>query len=140
MIRRSARVLLLGLIAATTACADPPTPVTPTVPTTIEEPAWTGTLTINGGQTLPFNVLASGQISVTIFALSPNVDNTVRVGLALGLWSGQACTALITNDNAFQTTVLYGTATVGGAFCARIYDATGKLTEPVDFDIRVTHP
>ena len=141
MIRTTARRLLLfGLIAATAACADPPVPTTPTTPTVINEPPWTGTLTINGAQTLPFVTTASGQIEATIFALSPNPDNTVRVGLALGRWNGQACEIVLANDSAFVTTVVYGTATASGELCARIYDAKGTLTEAVDFDIRISHP
>ena len=77
MIRRSARVLLLGLIAATTACADPPAPVTPTVPTTIEEPAWTGTLTINGGGTVIYNPSTSEDIMTEVLKSTVNIPPTV---------------------------------------------------------------
>ena len=116
MIRTTARRLLLfGLVVVMAACSNPPTaPTTPPPPTVINEPPWTGTLTPNGAQNLPFTVTTSGQISATIFSLSPNPDNTVHVGLDLGLWNGQACVSLIRNDSAFQTTVLYGNPTAAG--------------------------
>jgi len=141
MIRTTGRILLLGVITATAACSTTPTvPTAPPPPTILEEPPWTGTLTTNGFQVFPFIATASGQVSATIFSLSPNPDNTVRVGLALGRWDGQACELIIANPDAFQTTIVYGTATTGGQLCAWIGDNKSRLTDPVDFDVRVTHP
>jgi len=141
MNRTNARwFLLFALILATAACSDTPTPVTPTTPTTLEEPPWTGTLTPFGLQSFPFVSTAAGQISATVFSLSPNDDSSARIGLAIGKWDGQACEWAVTNDAAAQLTVLYATATSGGSICVSVNDAHGKLTAPLDFDIRITHP
>jgi hypothetical protein len=142
------RSIICGLFTlafgfAASACSSTPdvTTPTPTPPTIIAEPDWTGTLTLNGSQTLPFITTAAGQVSVTIFSLEPNPDLTVRVGLQVGRWNGQACELVIANDNAGLGTVIYGGATTSGPLCARISDAgKGGMTEPVDFLVRITHP
>ena len=132
--------LALGL--ASTACSTTPdlTEPTPTPPTVIIEPDWTGTLMVNGSQAVPFIITAAGQVTVTIQSLDPNPDLTVRVGLAVGTWNGQACQLIIANDSAGLGSVIYGGATAAGALCARISDAgNGGMTGPVDFVVRITH-
>ena len=134
-----ALIVLLGCAAA--GCSDDidtlPTPVTPTI---ITEPPFIGTLTPNGAITNSFTATSFGAVVVTLVALDPNPDNVVRVGLSLGTWNGQACQTILSNDNAPIGAVLTGQTSGAAALCARIFDARGALTQPVNFEIRITHP
>jgi hypothetical protein len=137
-------VLALSVVAGgcSTDFPDAPTVVEP-IPTT--EPLFTGTLTVNGAVTQPFLVTDSGSVELTINALADSngpapigQDGLIRVGLLLGTWNGTACQVRLSNDNAFVATVVTGVATSAGPLCVRIYDV-GKLTEPVTFEIKITH-
>lgn len=112
------------------------TPAAPT-PVTITEPPFTGTLTVNGAATYPFVTTASGDVKVVVTSIVPSTDAT-RISVALGTWNGTACHIIIANDNAFVATVLSGQATAAGLLCVRVSDV-GKLTEPVDFELSITH-
>jgi hypothetical protein len=97
---------------------------------------FTGTVTINGANTVPFQVQQTGSVTATLTTLS---DTTAVVGLSLGTYNAVgACQIIITNDAAMQGAVVTGTATSTGSFCARVFDA-GKLTAPVDYQVSVTH-
>ena len=144
-------VITLALAALTTTFAGCSTdfpdtePTTPEVPE-ITEPLFTGTLTKNGGITQPFVVTQAGKAELTINALADDSgpapigpDGTIRVGMALGTWNGTVCQLILTNDNAFVATIITAAVTQAGPLCARIYDAQGKLTSPVTFEIKITH-
>jgi hypothetical protein len=133
--------LLVVLALVSAGCSEDDLPTGPTVtPTIITEPPFTGTLTPNGGITYPFIATSFGAVVSTIVALDPSPDNTVRVGMSLGTWNGTVCQTILANDNSFIGTVINGQVTTAGQLCVRIYDAQGSLTEPVNFDIRITHP
>jgi hypothetical protein len=95
-------------------------------------------LEINGAATQPFNATALGRVTLTIKALDPNPDLAVRISMALGTWNGQACQIIIANDSAGLGTVIYGVPTAAGRLCVRVSDA-GNLTEPVAFDVTISH-
>jgi hypothetical protein len=141
MKRLTCGALIVLLTFSAIGCSeDLPTDPDTTPPTIITEPPFTGTLTPNGAITQPFTATSFGAVTVTLIALDPNPDNTVRVGLSLGTWNGQACQTILSNDNASVGTVITGQISNAAALCARIYDARGSLTEPVAFEIRITHP
>jgi hypothetical protein len=142
MKRLTCGALIVLLAFAAAGCSDDNFPTDPgtTPPTIITEPPFVGTITPNGAITQPFTATSFGAVVVTLIALDPNPDNTVRVGLSLGTWNGQACQMILSNDNAGTGTVITGQITSAAALCARIYDAMGSLTEPVAFEIRITHP
>ena len=131
-------LILTALVAS--GCDDDtgPGPTNPETPTEVSE-TFGGTLTVNGAATHPFSVTRAGNVTAQI--LSTSVEGAT-VGLSLGTWNGQACALIITNDNATvastQTFPVTGTASSTGAFCVRIYDV-GRLTGPVDYELRVTH-
>jgi len=140
-------LLVLALSVTAVGCSNDSvaTSTNPT-PVTIVE-TFTGTLTVNGGVTHPFIASASGTVDVTITSLADSngpaasgVDGTIRIGLQLGTWNGTACyipTAY--NENAYVSTVMSLRVTGAGTLCARVYDS-GRLTEPVDFEVTVSHP
>jgi hypothetical protein len=137
------RQILLACALALTAAAcsgsnATTTTTTPTVTTYANE--FTGTLTQNGGQSYPFAVLSAGSVSASLIALSP--DTTTLVGLGLGVWDGTACQAVpgVWSDKATQGTVVSGSVTSPGSLCVRIYDSTGALPQPQNFDLQVQHP
>lgn len=100
-----------------------------------------GPLTPNGAQTFQFSTLAAGQVSLQLIALEPDGPAGATVGLSLGIMdSSSNCQVVVHKDNAEVSTTVDATATAAGNLCARIYDATGTLSEPQTFDIQVTHP
>ena len=72
-------------------------------------------------------------------ALSPNPDNGLAVGFALGTWNGVACQIVIADDSAAQGDTVAGGASRTGNLCVRIYDV-GNLTEATAYEILVVHP
>ena len=130
-------VLLLALLAGTSACGDDegtPTDPTPTRPTTTE--TFSGTLTVNGAATHPFTATGSGTMTLTLTTLSP--DSAATIGVSLGTFNGTTCQIVLANDNATQGAVVTGNAGAAGNFCARVYDV-GRLGAPTDYTLTVVH-
>jgi hypothetical protein len=129
-----APALVLAAIAA--GCSDDNTStVTPTPPVQVSE-SFTGSVSVNGAFSHPFEVSRAGGVTAQITSLSP--DDTVTVGLALGTWNGSACQLIIANDAATLATAVNGTATAPGTLCVRMSD-TGQLMAPTDYELRVDH-
>ena len=61
-------------------------------------------------------------------------------GLALGTWNGQGCQIVIANDAALVNTTVTGTVSAATSLCARVYDASGTVTDPLSYTISVVHP
>src|SRR5262245_24262178 len=137
MLRSLSIVPMLAAAIALTGCSDNSNPSTPTGPTPVAvTETFTGTLNPNGGTTFQFTVQQTGAVTATLSAVSPDGST---IGLSLGTWNGQVCSIpTLANDNAAQGTTITGTAASTGIFCARVYDV-GKLTNPVDFQVDVTH-
>lgn len=142
------RPLLRGVLSvalltlAATGCSNNETPTTPTGPTVpeITEPAFAGTLTINGGVTTNFNVTSTGTVTAIVTSLDPNKGGTLSVGLALGMWNSTSCQTVpgLSNDNTGIGSGVAGFANAAGSLCARVYDV-GQLTEPVAFVVQIKH-
>jgi hypothetical protein len=133
------------LVAASACSSNNPVGSTPTQNSTTVE--FTGTLNNFGSITHPFAGLAAGQVSVQLISLDPgtvtdaagNVTN-IAVGLELGVWDGNACDRKVHNDKVLISTSVVANETAAGSLCASVYDATGQLPGPINYDIQVTHP
>ena len=111
-------------------------PTTPDPVITTE--TFTGTLTINGGQTHQVLTGATGTVTATLTSLGD--DPPAKVGFSMGTLAGATCSVVLANDNAVVTSVLSGTvSTLQGALCVRVYD-TGALTKSVAYTFTVSHP
>jgi hypothetical protein len=129
----------VALALAGSACSDDTTTSTPlpTTPTPSVTDTFTGTLTRNGASTFGFSANAPGYVYA---ALTSIADASVPVGLSLGtLNSTGGCSIVLSNDNAVQGTLITGSVTAAGNLCARVYDV-GKVVNPLDYQITVTHP
>ena len=133
------RTMLAALLATTlsaAACGDSsPTTPTPTPPTAVTD-TFSGTLNRNGAANYAFSVSAAGTVTATLSALS---DAATPVGMSLGVWNGTACAISIDNAAATQGTSLFGSATATGNLCVRIYDASGQINAPLDYQLSATH-
>jgi hypothetical protein len=133
------RVLIASLAATVAACSGliDEFPTTPDPAITTE--TFTGTLTVNGGQTHQFFTSATGAVTATLNSLGEAPAGT-NVGFSMGTMAGATCTIVLANDQAVVTSVLTGTvSTLQGALCVRMYDV-GTLTAPVDYSFTVSHP
>jgi hypothetical protein len=109
--------------------------VAPPPPTVTE--TFTGTLTLNGAASYPFEVTGSGGMEAQLTTLMP--DSAKPVGLSLGTWNGSICQTVLAHDSAVQGSLVDGTTTTTGSFCVRIYDAAGTVVDPQTYVINVFH-
>lgn len=133
------RVLISVLAVSVSACSGliDELPTTPDPVFTTE--TFTGTLTVNGGQTHQFFTSATGAVTATLTSLGETPSDTM-VGFSMGTLAGATCNIVLANDQAVVSTVLNGTvSTLGGTLCVRMYDV-GKLTAPVAYTFTVSHP
>jgi hypothetical protein len=139
------QLLLIALVATATACSDSgATSTTASVispsGSTITE-SFTGTLTLNGAASFPFNSTTSGSMTATLTTFSP--DTTLQVGLWFGVWDGARCFNGGANDKAVQGTSVPAFAPAAGTWCVRIYDSMGNVPASPGGDayqVDVTHP
>ena len=138
MFRTSLRALVVAVAAVTAAGCDNTldNPVTPTTPVTVTD-TFSNTLTKNGAIVHTFSVSSAGAVVATLTTLS---DTTMTVGLDLGTFNGISCAAQITNAAAGPGISVTGVVSGIGSLCVRVYDSAGKLTNPVDYTVTVTHP
>ena len=132
------RALIASLAVTVAACSGliDELPTTPDPVITTE--TFTGTLTVNGGQTHQFFTSATGAVTATLTSLGEAPPE--QVGFSMGTMAGSTCTIVLANDQAVVTSVLTGTvATQQGALCVRMYD-DGRLTGPVEYTFTVSHP
>ena len=131
-------ILCAPLVLTIAACEN----VLDSLPTTpdpvISVDTFSGTLTVNGGQTHQFFTSATGVITATLTSLGEAPPD--RVGFSMGTMSGAVCNIVLANDQAVVSTVVTGTvSSLQGALCMRIYDV-GVMTGPVDYTFTVSHP
>ena len=132
------RVMIAALAVSVSACSGliDELPTTPDPVITTE--TFTGTLTINGGQTHQFFTGATGAVTATLTSLGDEPPS--KVGFSMGTMAGATCTIVLRNDSAVVTSVLTGTvSTLQGALCVSVYD-TGALAKSVDYTFTVSHP
>jgi hypothetical protein len=98
---------------------------------------FSGTLTVNGATTFPFNVSGVGTVYLTLTSVA---DASTTVGMSLGTWNVNAsCSTILSNDAAVQGSTISGAVTGVGQLCARVYDV-GKVVRPLDYQLTVVHP
>jgi hypothetical protein len=136
MFRRLGRVLsLIALAAVSAAGCETTTSTTPEEPPDKIVFSLSNTLPITGAVTHHF-ATGAGEINVRLKVLAP-VESVV-IGMAMGVWTAGSCEVKIADDNAVFNALLIGTARDPAEFCVRMYDV-GKLTEPTDYTIEITH-
>ena len=132
------RALIASLAVTVAACSGliDELPTTPDPVITTE--TFTGTLTVNGGQTHQFFTSATGAVTATLTSLGETPPE--KIGFSMGTMAGSTCTIVLANDQAVVTSVLIGTvSTLQGALCVRMYDV-GVLSGPVEYTFTVSHP
>jgi hypothetical protein len=147
-LRRIVPVLILMPLLAAGACntqsADnsATAPTTPTAPT-ITEPAFTGTLNVQGvPQILTFNVQQAGPITVTLNSAGPPSNVSVGVGLGTPVFgtTGTTCTPVLAANAVAGVSPpqLTGTVSSAGPYCLAVYDP-GTLPATITFSVTVAH-
>ena len=132
------RALIASLSVTVAACSGLIDELPTTPDPVISTETFTGTLTVNGGQTHQFFTAATGAVTATLTSLGETPPE--RVGFSMGTMAGSTCTIVLANDQAVVTSVLTGTvSTLQGALCVRMYDV-GRLTGPVEYTFTVSHP
>ena len=132
------RALIASLSVTVAACSGLIDELPTTPDPVISTETFSGTLTVNGGQTHQFFTAATGAVTATLTSLGEAPPE--RVGFSMGTMAGSTCTIVLANDQAVVTSVLTGTvSTLQGALCVRMYDV-GRLTGPVDYTFTVSHP
>lgn len=127
-------VLAIGLSAS--ACdSDDPVGPTEEPPVAVTE-TFTGTVAQNGAVRHTFVTQRAGSVTATLGTLSP--DSTAILSLSLGTWNGQSCQVIIARDDASSSGSVVGSASAGN-FCVRVSDPNGQLTQPISYDVNVTH-
>jgi hypothetical protein len=135
----AAAVALASLMTGACGSSTPTTPTTPTTPATVTTTeTFSGDLRTNGGVTHAFLTTAAGSVTVTMTTIDPAASQVF--GLSLGTWNGSSCQVVIANDAAVLSSTVTGNVTAATNLCARVYDATGKLTDPFTYTITVVHP
>jgi len=141
---RSRQLILLAAVALSTwtcsTTSTTPTTTTNTAATTLAPTTtevFSSPLTPNGAVTFPFNTSTSGLITVTLTAINP--DNTLSLGMAIGILSGTTCELKVTNDTAPQGTVVSAVAGAASSFCARVSDAAGVVAAPISVSVTIVH-
>jgi hypothetical protein len=81
--------------------------------------------------------VANGSVTATLTEVLP--DNTIAVGMELGVWNGISCATVVSNTNALQGNAVIGNVSGAGTLCTRIHDV-GKLTAALDYTLTVVHP
>ncbi len=136
-------VLLIGPAWSCAKTSDGTLPTTPSVatppvvPTTTE--TYTGNLNMNGAASFNFSVVAAGTVTATISTLGPG--SAIKVGIALGNWTGTACAIALANDSAGEGATISGSVSGAGNVCVRIYDVGNvPASAPVPYGLSVVHP
>jgi len=140
--RAAVRALAAAGLIALSACGgsssttDPTTTPSPTRSTD----TFTGSLTQGGSNYHLFNVVAQGQVDITLTKTEPLA--TITIGLGIAQTSGGQCIPVLLayNNAATAGTVMSGTAAPGG-YCAVVYDIGNvTTTDPTNYTITVVHP
>jgi hypothetical protein len=137
-------VLLAAVLASACSTADTATSSVPTQPTTFAPPSvvetFSGTLSLLGVDTHPFQVSTAGEVDITLTSLDPptNAAVTLAIGLPSSSLVGQCATVqskVVTPGTAPQIT---GHA-LAGNFCVSVTDP-GSLTDVTTYAVTVAHP
>jgi hypothetical protein len=106
----------------------------PTITPTTEN--FAGSISKNGVALFTFSEVVSGTITATLTTLSPQTD--ISVSFSIGTWDGATCSVGVSNDAAVVNSTLTGEA-APGAFCVRITDSSGKISDKENVGVTVVH-
>jgi hypothetical protein len=121
------------------------TSTVPTQPSSFAPPTvtetFTGTLTIAGTDSHPFEVPVPGEVDITFKSTDPAV--TTPIVLSIGLPSssvvGQCATISSVSATAGTAPQITGHA-LAGKFCVSVSDSGATLTDSVTYTVTVAHP
>jgi hypothetical protein len=130
--------VVLAVAAVSVGCDDDPPGVTPT-PTPPQRVTETfgGTIERNDAEMHLFISGGLGEVVATLTSIAP--DNTVTMGLSLGIWNGNQCAIVVAKDSTPQGGGVLGQSNAPGQLCLRVYDV-GSLVEPASYEVTVVHP
>lgn len=123
-------------------CNNAPLPTAPTT-STRNTTSFNGTLQPSGSQRLVLFVRETGTVDLTLYsvrpagAVVPALSVPMRIGFGLPI--GDGCTFQAASTFSPGLTTQVSVTTLGGTFCVGIEDE-GRLTQAVDFNMRVVHP
>jgi len=130
-----ASLVALALFAA--ACDNGPDLTPGPTPVPVTE-TFTGTITLNGAITHPFEASRAGVTRAEITAIDPSGS---FLGFEMGTWSGAVCTAVLSNPGGTLSSVLSAATQSPANLCVRLNDPNGALTDKnVTYTVTVTHP
>src|SRR5262245_15532423 len=135
----AASALASGCASTDSASTVPTQPSSFAPPTVIE--TFTGTLTLFGTDSHPFEVPVAGEVDVTCKATDPVLTTpiTLSIGLPSSTVVGQCATISSVSATASATPQITGHA-LAGKFCVSVADAAGALTDSVSYTVVVAHP
>ena len=138
--RALALVLVVAVMTGLAGCGDDNSPTTPSNPNQTTE-VFEGTLTTNGAFTHQFSTSGAGTVTATLTNIATETGGVAPVvGLSVGSFALNSCSAAVSNDLSFTGTVVTGSAQGALRLCVRIYDSQGRITETVNYTITVRHP
>jgi hypothetical protein len=130
---RSVRVFVLPLVAVmASACYSSsdttsasslittPTVTSPTAGLVSATETFNGTLVSGATNLHTFHVMP-GPVKVTLASLDPSTAPPL-VGLAIGMWDGLSCVAVLQTSEAVPGTVLAGTSSIDASVCVKVWD------------------
>ena len=119
----------------------------PTQPTSFAPPTttdtFTGTVTVAGTDSHPFNVPVPGEVDVTLTSLTPLPDPMVPLTIAIGLPSSTVvgqCAAIQSVSTTPGTLPQITGHALAGTFCVSVTDAGSNLTMAETYTLLVAHP
>jgi hypothetical protein len=137
-----AAALALGLAFVVSCGEDTPTTPTSTTPTVVTD-TFSGSINKNGAASHRFTAAATGSVTATLTAVGPDAlgadGAALVVGFGIGTWNGTACSVVLAQDKAIQSSVIYGNVNASGELCVRIFDV-GNIVDQVDYTMTVVHP
>jgi hypothetical protein len=129
------RLILLPLVALlASACGTTTESTTTTGPSATAgyvavTETFDGTLVAGGKNLHTFHTMP-GVVTVTLVSLDPATDAPL-LGLAIGMWDGISCQAVLETGVAVPTTQLIGTASIDSNVCIRVWDPTTMAADSV---------
>jgi hypothetical protein len=127
----------LALVAASCGSATPVEPTPPVTTVDVTE-TYTGSLVQLGSNSYNFHSEA-GIVTATLTDVQPLT--TLSLGVDLGQWLNDACSAVVTNTNTKVGTQLVGTAASPVQLCVRVYDVGNIAADTtVTYSLSVVHP
>jgi len=139
--RAVAGALILATLVPALACDSlgsstsnsPTSPTTPTTTTTVTE-SFAGAVSAQGKSVATFTVTQSGQLTVTLSAVTP----ATTLGIGYGTPTGTTCNLTSSNTATAGAGAQISVTVPAGTYCVSVYD-TGLVTATTTFNLTVSH-